>query len=137
VCIMVLGRPDDHYKLLSWICAAIVRANPGSVAFCEVEGSRFIRMFIAYAANVNGFKLGCRKILFMDGCHLSRPYKGTLLAACGLDADNHLFNFAYGIVCGEVIEKWVWFLQTVMECLGGLKPIIMSDKNPALLATVA
>jgi len=39
-------------------------------------------------------------------------------------------------VCGEVIEEWVWFLQTVMECLGGLKPVIMSDRNLALLAAV-
>jgi len=91
---MVFGRPVDHYKLLPWMCAAIVRANLGLVAICEIEGSRFTRMFVTYAANMNEFKPGCRKILFVDGCHLSGPYKGTLLAACPLDADNHLFNFA-------------------------------------------
>jgi len=90
------------------------------MAFCEVESLRFIRIFVAYTANMNGFKLRCRKILFVDGCHLSGPYKGTLLAACALDANNHLYNFMYGIVCDEIIEEWVWFLQTVMECLGGL-----------------
>ena len=88
-------------------CVAIVRVNLGSVAFCDVEGPRFRRMFITYTANVNEFKLGCRMILFMDGTHLSGPYKGTLIAACTLDADSHLFNFAYGIVCGEKIEEWV------------------------------
>ena len=76
---MVLGQPEDHYKLLPWMCIAIVRANPESVAFCEVEESRFQRMFVAYAANINGFKMGCRMMLFVDGCHLSRPYKGTCL----------------------------------------------------------
>jgi len=91
---MVLGRSEDHYKLLPWMCAVIVRANPESVTFCEVEESRFQRMFVAYVANINGFKLGCRKMLFVDGCHLSGPYKGAMLAACALDADNHLFNFA-------------------------------------------
>jgi len=55
---MVLGGPDDHYKLLPWMCVAIVRANPGSLVFFEVEGSRFIRMFVAYTTNVNRFKLG-------------------------------------------------------------------------------
>jgi len=75
---MVLGRPEDHYKILPWMCAAIVRANPESVAFCEVEDSRFQRMFVAYAANINGFKLGCCMMLFVDGCHLSGPYKGVL-----------------------------------------------------------
>jgi len=38
---MVLDRPEDHYKLLPWMCAAIVRAKPESVAFLEVEDSRF------------------------------------------------------------------------------------------------
>jgi len=59
VCMMVLGRPVDHYKLLPWMCTAIVRVSPGSVAVCKVNRCRFYRMFVTYAANVNGFKLGC------------------------------------------------------------------------------
>lgn len=103
--IMVLGKPVDNYKLLLWMCAAIIRANPRSVAFYEVEGSRFKRMLIACAANVNDFKLGHKIILFVDDTHLSGPYKGTLVAPCTLDVDNQLFNFAYGIVCGKKIEE--------------------------------
>ena len=64
-------------------------------------------MLVAYAANVNDFKLGCRKILFVYNTHLRGPYKGTLLATYVLDTNNHLFNFAYGIVRGEKIEEWV------------------------------
>ena len=137
VCMMVLGRPVDHYKLLPWMCAAIVRANPGSIAVCEVDGCRFYRMFVAYAANVNGFKIGCRLVLFVDGTHLSGPYQGMMLAACALDADNHLFNFVYAIVCGEKIKEWVWFLEMVAQCLRGLKLAIMSDRHPALQPAVA
>ena len=110
---MVLRRLIDHYKLLPWMCAPIVRANQGSVAVCEVKDGRFYKMFIAYAANVNGFKLWCRLVLFVDGTHMSGPYKGTLLAVCALDADNHLFNFAYAIVYGEKVEEWVWFIEMV------------------------
>ena len=43
--------------------------NLDSRAFCEVEGSRFKRMFVAYGAALNGFILGCRKMLFVDGMH--------------------------------------------------------------------
>ena len=74
------------------MCAAIVRASSGSVAFCEVQGSRFRRMFVAYAVDVNWFKLGYRMILFVDNYHLRGAYKGTLLAACALDADNCLWH---------------------------------------------
>jgi len=107
---MVLSWPEDHYKLLPWMCAAIVRANPESVAFCEVEESCFQTVFVAYVANINRFKLGCRMMLLVDSCHLSGPYKETMLAACALNADNHLFNFAYAIVSLESVEDWVWFL---------------------------
>jgi len=96
--LLVMGRPEDHYKVLPWMCVAIVRANPDSRAFCEVEGSRFKRMFVAYGASLNGFILGCRKMLFVDGTHLSGPYEGTLMAATALDADNHLFDVAYAVV---------------------------------------
>ena len=88
----------------------ILRPNLGSVAFCEVDESQFHRMFVTYAANINGFKLTYRKILFVDGCHLSGSYKGTVLAACVHNADNHLFNFAYSIVSSESVEDWMWFL---------------------------
>jgi len=71
--VLTNGRPEDHHKLLPWMCATIVRANPDSRAFCELEGSRFRRLFIAYDASLNGFILGCRKILFVDGTHLSGP----------------------------------------------------------------
>lgn len=35
----------------------------------------------SYVTDVNGFKLRCMMILFMDGAHLSGPSKGTLLAS--------------------------------------------------------
>ena len=106
------------------------------VVVYEVDRCRFYRMFVAYAANVNGFKLGCRLVLFINGTHLSRPCQGTMFTAYVLDADNHLFNFAYAIICGEKIEEWVWFLEMVTQCLGGLKPIIMSDRHPTILPGV-
>lgn len=91
------------------MCAAIVRANPDSRAFCELQGSRFKRMFVAYGASLNGFILGCRKILFVNGAHLSETYEGTILSAVALDADDHLFDVAYPVVFAENIDEWFWF----------------------------
>jgi len=61
-------------------------------------------MFIALDASLNGFIMGCRKMLFADGMHLSGPYEGTLLAMVALDADNHVFDVAYAVVGGETDE---------------------------------
>jgi len=80
----------DHYKLLPWMCAAIGRGNPDCRTLVELEGTRFKRMFVVYGACLNGFILGCRKMLFVDASHLSGPYEGILLGAVALDAKNHL-----------------------------------------------
>ena len=93
-------------------------------------------MFIAYGASLNGFILGCQKILFVDGRHLSGLYEGKLMAATASDADNHLFDAAYVVVIGENKEDWLWFLTMVHECLGGLNPVVMSDRNEGLLYAV-
>jgi len=86
--LLVMGRRVDHYKLLPWMCVAIKRPNPNSRAFVELDRCRFKRLFVAYGACLNRFILGCRKILFIVGSHLSGPYERTLLGAVALDADN-------------------------------------------------
>ena len=53
----------------------------------ELDGCRFKCMFVALDASLNGFIMGCRKMLFVDGSHLSGSYEGTMLAAVTLDAD--------------------------------------------------
>jgi len=65
------------------------------------------------------------------------PSQRTLLAACAMDVNNYLFNFPYDVVSSEKIKDWVWFLQMVGECMRGLKPMIMSDKNLAIFTTLA
>jgi len=60
-----------------------------------------------------------------------------MLAVCTLDTDNHFFNFAYAITCGEKIEEYFWFLEMVAQCLECLKLVIMSDKHLTILPVVA
>jgi len=133
--LLVMGKSVEHSKLLPWMCAAIERANPDSRAFVELDGCRFKCMFVSLGAALNGL-MGCRKMLFVDGTHLSGPYEGTLLSAIALDANNHVFNVAYAVVGGETNEDWLWFLSTLHECLGGLKQVIMSDRNNGLVEGV-
>ena len=64
---------------------------------------------------------------------MSGPYEGTLLGAVGLDVHSHLFGVAYAIVSSENNKDWEWFLSNLRECLGGLQPVVMFDRNKALL----
>jgi len=134
--LLVMGNPVDHYKLLPWMCAAIERANADSRAFVELDGCRFQRMFVGLGASLKGFVMGSRKILFVNGTHLSGPYEGTMLAVVALDADNHVFDVVYAVIGGETNEDWLWFLTILHECSGGLKSAVMSDRKNGLLADV-
>jgi len=91
------------------VCS-VVRANADSRAFVELDVCRFKRMFVAFGACLNGFILGSRKMLFVDGIHLIGPYEGTLLVVVALDTYNHIFELAYAVVGGETNEDWLWFL---------------------------
>jgi len=75
-------------------------------------------------------------MMFVDRKHLSGPYEGTMLAAVTLNTNNHVFDLVYAVVGGETNEDWLWFLTTLHKCLGGLKPVIRSDRNQGLLAGV-
>ena len=76
-------------------------------------------MFVAYDASLNGFILGCRKILFIDGAQLSGPHEGTILLAVAFDTNDHLFDIAYAVVSVENVDEWFWG-----RFLGGMQPVI-------------
>jgi len=80
--------------------------------------------------------MGCQKVLFVDGVHLSGPYKGMLLRAIMLDVNDHLFDVAYVVIAKEGKEEWFQFLSVLAECLLELKPVIMSDHHDGLLYAI-
>jgi len=43
MCMIVLRKPIDHYKLLPWMCVANIRVNSGSVAICEADGCKVLQ----------------------------------------------------------------------------------------------
>ncbi|CAN7071087.1 unnamed protein product, partial [Brassica oleracea var. botrytis] len=73
---------------------------------------RFLYLFLAFGASIDGFKKLCR-VLVIDGTHLGGKYKGVLLTASGQDANFQIFPLAYAIVDSEDTEAWTWFLQKV------------------------
>ncbi|XP_028806282.1 uncharacterized protein LOC114761130 [Neltuma alba] len=86
------------------VCERIKETDEKSVAEWTAIGNRFERVFIAYGACIEGFLGGARHIMYVDGIHLSGPYKGTMLSASAYDADNELLPFAIAIVKGETLD---------------------------------
>ncbi|XP_054816842.1 uncharacterized protein LOC129316438 [Prosopis cineraria] len=97
------------------------------------DSNRFERLLIAYGYYILGFLEGCRHILYIDGCFLSYPYKGTLLATSAYDTDNDLFPLAYAIVSGETFEDWSWFLRNVEDITRSVEIILVFDRHNAII----
>ncbi|XP_028755637.1 uncharacterized protein LOC114715005 [Neltuma alba] len=115
----IQGRPEQSYMLIPWICQRLKESDEKTVAEWVATGNNiFERVFVAYGCCIEGFLTGGRHILYIDGTHLSRPYKGTLLSASAYDADNKLLLFAIAIVKGETYEDWSWFLNMIKNIIG-------------------
>ncbi|KAK8690434.1 hypothetical protein V6N13_073967 [Hibiscus sabdariffa] len=56
----------------------------------------------------DGFKAGCRPIISIDGCFLKGHFRGYLLAAVGIDANDCIYPLAYAVVESENTSSWCW-----------------------------
>ena len=64
-----------------------------------------LRMLVFFKASIDGFKLGCRPFMGLEGCHLSSKYLGCLLFATSRDGNNGLFPITLVVVVkGESCE---------------------------------
>ena len=62
----------------------------------------------------------------IDSCHLSGPYKGTLLSAIAYDTDDGMFPLVLGVLSLENYEDWYWFLEILKGVLDGKEVVIIS-----------
>lgn len=88
-----------------------------------------------------GFRVGCRPILGLDGCHLKSVYGGQLLTSVGLDANNSTWVVAYAMVEMESKDSWLWFLDLLAKDLiikdEGDGWTFISDKQKGLIPACA
>jgi hypothetical protein len=76
----------------------------------------FLSPFVSYASSIAGYPY-CRSLLTLDGTHLKTRYQGVLLIAVGVDAEQHLFPLAFGVVNAENRENGSWFLEELRTSL--------------------
>ncbi|XP_024200609.1 uncharacterized protein LOC112203945 [Rosa chinensis] len=104
--------------------------NPGQLPL-------FKRMYICFGALKQGFKVGCRPLLGLDGCDLKSAYGGQLLSAVRVDANNTTWVVAYAQVKMESKDSWDWFLRLLVKDLEitgeGNCFTFISDKQKGLL----
>ncbi|GKC74014.1 multidrug resistance-associated protein 5, partial [Tanacetum coccineum] len=103
------------------------------------EKTYFDRFYVCFKALKDGWKMGCRRIIALDGCFLEKPNCGEILTALGRNENNHIFPVAWAVVSVENKDNWPWFLELIVEYLevsNGVSLTLMSDQHKGLIEDV-
>ena len=117
-----------------------MRSNPGSTIRSSViinpdQTTTFHRIYVCFKAIKYGWKIGCRRVIGLDGCFLKGQCKGELLTAIDRDANNQNYPIAWVVVEFENKVNWKWFLELVSEDLSldvGMGLCVISDQHKVM-----
>ncbi|XP_022637898.1 uncharacterized protein LOC106763352 [Vigna radiata var. radiata] len=134
------GSYKQQYERLYDYAEELLRANPSSTVKINVEPNQdqtiFKRIYVCLKACKDNF-VSCRPIIHLDGYFLKGKYGGELLTAVGRDANDQMCPLAYVVVKVENKESWTFFLELLIEDLGGggfcSRCTFISDQQKGLL----
>lgn len=140
----IYGSWATTYETLPMFLAAMLHANPGSVAeidavpHVEERGTSVCkRIFWCLKAMMDGWE-HARPVISIDGTFLKGRYRGKLLIAMGVDSNNHPYPLCFALVDEETHENWSWFLQRLRKHVCRDKPgvCIISDRAAGILSAM-
>ncbi|XP_052723811.1 uncharacterized protein LOC108319449 [Vigna angularis] len=137
------GDFKEQFQRIYDYAHEVLRSNPGSTVKVKVNSdngqSIFQRCYVCLKACKDSF-ISCRPIICLDGCFLKGLYKGELLTAVGRDPNEQMLPLAYAVVEVENKDSWSWFLQLLVEDLGGNEVCQaytwMSDQQKGLVPAI-
>ena len=109
--------------------------NPGSITFFKKDSAnKFKYAFLAFGASIRGYKL-MRKVISIDGAHLTSKFKGTLLGASAQDGNFNLYPIAFAIVDSENDASWDWFLKCLLNIIPDEQDLVFVSDRAASIAS--
>lgn len=145
---MVDGFFLEQYTRIYDYAHEILKTSPGSTVKINVQPvpdnvsdnmPHFQRMYICYAACKESFRL-CRLIIELDGYFLKGLCAGQILAAIGTNPNDQMMPIAFAVVEGETKDNWTWFLELLIEDLGGRSQCFtytfISDQQKVLISYI-
>ncbi|KAG7636074.1 Zinc finger PMZ-type [Arabidopsis thaliana x Arabidopsis arenosa] len=84
--------------------------------------------------STGGYKL-MRKVISIDGAHLTSKFKGTLLGASAQDGNFNLYPIAFAIVDSENDASWDWFLKCLLNIIPDENDLVFVSDRAASIAS--
>ena len=137
------GTFEASYCNLPRVLQVIKEKNPGTyTAFQESEPdandvTTFERAFFSLGTCIESFR-HCRPLLCVDGTFLTGKYKGQILTAIGVDANNQILPLAFAFVEGENRLSWLWFFRHMKYGVVGSRPnvCIIHDRHKGIRSAI-
>lgn len=134
---LIEGKLTEHYARVWDYADELLRSNPGSTCKVSVtvnpDGKNYFhRFYIGFKALSDGWKLGCRRVIGLDGCFLKGQVKGELLTVIGRDANNQVYPIAWVVVDVENKPNWTWFIELLRDSVDlhdGRGLVVISDQH--------
>ncbi|KAL9679318.1 hypothetical protein QQ045_017176 [Rhodiola kirilowii] len=113
----IFGDWEESFEKLMAYMDMIKESNPGSIVYWDnstLESGKVIVnwVFWSFAPAISGF-VHCRPVISINATHLIGKWKGVLMIAAGLDAENQIPPLAYALVESENNESWKWFMTCI------------------------
>ncbi|XP_062104417.1 uncharacterized protein LOC133815617 [Humulus lupulus] len=126
------GTLEASYQKLPSYLFMLQQKNPGTLTDFVTEEDRFKYCFFSLGVSRRGFRT-CRPVLCVDGTFLKTKYGGQMLCAVALDANNHLYPVAFGIVDSENHDSWKYFMSKLKEAIGEVEDLaFVSDRHASI-----
>ncbi|XP_062096004.1 uncharacterized protein LOC133801742 [Humulus lupulus] len=128
----VRGTLEASYQKLPSYLFMLQQKNLGTLTDFVTEEDRFKYCCFSLGVSRRGFHT-FRPVLRVDGTFLKTKYGGQMLCAVALDANNHLYPVAFGIVDSENHDSWKYFMSKLKEAIGEVEDLaFVSDKHASI-----
>ncbi|KAI8538303.1 hypothetical protein RHMOL_Rhmol09G0091900 [Rhododendron molle] len=122
-CFYIKRDYSDSFNQLQWYRNVVLNSDARNVFDVEWDETtnRFLRLFVAFDACVQGFK-HCRHVLSVDATFLKASHMGCLMSASAKDG---LFPLCFGVVDSENNDNWLWFMEKLHGILDEERRIVV------------
>ncbi|XP_062085199.1 uncharacterized protein LOC133791286 [Humulus lupulus] len=127
---------EASYQKLPSYLFMLQQKNLGTLIDFVTKEDRFKYCFFSLEVRRIGFRT-CRPVLCVGDTFLKTKYSGQMLCAVALDANNHLYPVAFGIVDSENHDSLKYFMSKLKEAIGEVKDLaFVSDRHASITHTL-